>query len=64
MKGEITWRKREAGIKKNREAISGKMALYSTYEVMGRQECAAAREVLHSIYRLRMALKNRIGEDD
>jgi hypothetical protein len=40
------------------------VALYSTYERLGQQGCEAAQDLLHSIYRLRARLKNRIGEDD
>jgi hypothetical protein len=64
MKGEITWRKKQAGIKRNRDAITGKMALYACYESMGMANSRAARDLLNRIYRLRVAMKNRTGDDD
>jgi hypothetical protein len=63
-RGEINWRKREAGIKRNRDALNGKTALYSTYESMGLAHTEAARGVLQQIYRLRIYLRNRTGDDE
>jgi hypothetical protein len=62
MKGEISWRKKEAGIKRNRDALNGKTALYATFEQLGQAHSQAARDVLQQIYRLRIYLRNRTGD--
>ena len=63
-KGEISRKRKESGLKRNREAISGKMALMASWEQCKNPDYEYMSELVGRITRQRAYLKNRIGDDE
>jgi hypothetical protein len=64
MKGELSRARQKRNEKRNREAITGKEALYQTYVDMGLDCTDAARDLMQHIQRQKVYLKARTGSKE